>query len=191
MFALHACRFRTACQACFGVITRDIGVEARHWGLFSEAVAVCRSLGTHLRKVHSSGTKVFAISMEARNPFHPIESSREVESGSPSIKFSIINSIEGHSDSANYQDETCVLCKSWSRALFSTTPRRWDHILPPEVILLPSFLLSWHRGGGRKKKWRRPGQKKGPNWAHQFKILSVKHLPDGRPWWWGEVAGCS
>ena len=39
-------------------------------------VVVCRSLGTHPRKLHSAGTKVFAISMEPKNPFHPIESSR-------------------------------------------------------------------------------------------------------------------
>ena len=64
----------TAAQGQVG--TRDIGIEARDWGLFSEAVAVCRGLGTHLRKLHSAGTKVFAISMESRNPFHPIESSR-------------------------------------------------------------------------------------------------------------------
>ena len=39
-------------------------------------------------------------------PFHPLESSRLVESGRPLLAFNIINLVGGHSDSANYQDET-------------------------------------------------------------------------------------
>ena len=79
-----------------------------------------RSLGTQRRFQHNAGPTVLPFLLSLRfvkksfgNPFHPLDSSSQVESWCPGNKFGFLNSNLGDSASAKSMEKTIYFEHSW------------------------------------------------------------------------------